>query len=165
MAAFAAVNGPAFGCCTAVDTAPVTTVLAGAEVAARDMGVLNIADTRPQIVALSVVAAVLAVAGALAVKPIRGVRRAPSVHAPLVHAFDRNSPFTERHRERHHRAVGPASQIAATTSSSWPCAAVNPRRDEVDVDIETEPLAVWCRAMGIPGPGLSEPRATIELTL
>ncbi|MEU6297328.1 MFS transporter [Streptomyces erythrochromogenes] len=90
MLAFAAVNGLAFGCYMAVDTALVTMVLPSAEDAARDMGVLNIANAGPQIVApfvasvvvsvsggytaLFVVAAVLAVAGALAVKPIRGVR-------------------------------------------------------------------------------------------
>ncbi len=90
MLAFAAVNGLAFGCYMAVDTALVTMVLPNAEDAARDMGVLNVANAGPQIVApfvasvvvsvsggytaLFVVAAVLAVAGALAVKPIRGVR-------------------------------------------------------------------------------------------
>ncbi|MER7731955.1 MFS transporter [Streptomyces erythrochromogenes] len=90
MLAFAAVNGLAFGCYMAVDTALVTMVLPSAEDAARDMGVLNIANAGPQIIApfvasvvvsvsggytaLFVVAAVLAVAGALAVKPIRGVR-------------------------------------------------------------------------------------------
>ncbi|MEU8777207.1 MFS transporter [Streptomyces sp. NPDC048606] len=90
MLAFAAVNGLAFGCYMAVDTALVTMVLPRAQDAARDMGVLNIANAGPQIVApfiasvivslsggytaLFVVAAVLAVAGALAVRPIRGVR-------------------------------------------------------------------------------------------
>ncbi|MFG2994938.1 MFS transporter [Streptomyces sp. NPDC048340] len=90
MLAFAVVNGLAFGCYMAVDTALVTMVLPKAEDAARDMGVLNIANAGPQIVApfiasvivslsggytaLFVVAAVLAVAGALAVKPIRSVR-------------------------------------------------------------------------------------------
>ncbi|MEU6395585.1 MFS transporter [Streptomyces cinnamoneus] len=90
MLAFAAVNGLAFGCYMAVDTALVTMVLPNAEDAARDMGVLNVANAGPQIIApfvasvvvsvsggytaLFVVAAVLAVAGALAVKPIRGVR-------------------------------------------------------------------------------------------
>ncbi|MFF4319576.1 MFS transporter [Streptomyces sp. NPDC001568] len=90
MLAFAVVNGLAFGCYMAVDTALVTMVLPKAEDAARDMGVLNIANAGPQIVApfvasvvvsltggytaLFVVAAVLAVAGALAVRPIRGVR-------------------------------------------------------------------------------------------
>ncbi|MFE2326338.1 MFS transporter [Streptomyces sp. NPDC059385] len=90
MLSFAAVNGLAFGCYMAVDTALVTMVLPSAEDAARDMGVLNIANAGPQIIApfvasvvvslsggytaLFVVAAVLAVAGALAVKPIRSVR-------------------------------------------------------------------------------------------
>ncbi|MGW6577777.1 MFS transporter, partial [Streptomyces sp. NPDC054945] len=90
MLCFAAVNGLAFGCYMAVDTALVTMVLPKAEDAARDMGVLNIANAGPQIIApfvasvivsvsggytaLFVVAAVLAVAGALAVKPIRSVR-------------------------------------------------------------------------------------------
>ncbi|MER5731476.1 MFS transporter [Streptomyces sp. NPDC002138] len=90
MLAFAVVNGLAFGSYMAVDTALVTMVLPKAEDAARDMGVLNIANAGPQIVApfvasvivsvsggytaLFVIAAVLSVAGALAVKPIRGVR-------------------------------------------------------------------------------------------
>lgn len=90
MLTFAVVNGLAFGCYMAVDTALVTMVLPKAEDAARDMGVLNIANAGPQIVApfiasvvvslsggytaLFVLAAVLAVAGALAVMPIRSVR-------------------------------------------------------------------------------------------
>ncbi|MFG2616393.1 MFS transporter [Streptomyces sp. NPDC048507] len=90
MLAFSVVNGLAFGSYMAVDTALVTMVLPKAEDAARDMGVLNIANAGPQIVApfiaslivsvsggytaLFGVAAVLAVAGALAVRPIRGVR-------------------------------------------------------------------------------------------
>ncbi|MEV8530431.1 MFS transporter [Streptomyces sp. NPDC051211] len=90
MLAFAVVNGLGFGCYMAVDTALVTMVLPKAEDAARDMGVLNIANAGPQIVApfiaslivsasggytaLFIVAAVLSVAGALAVKPIRSVR-------------------------------------------------------------------------------------------
>lgn len=90
MLAFAAVNGLAFGSYMAVDTALVTMVLPKAQDAARDMGVLNIANAGPQIIApfiasvivsvsggytaLFIVAAVLAVAGALAVKPIRSVR-------------------------------------------------------------------------------------------
>ncbi|MFK0235407.1 MFS transporter [Streptomyces vinaceus] len=90
MLAFAAVSGLAFGSYMAVDTALVTMVLPKAQDAARDMGVLNIANAGPQIIApfiasvivsvsggytaLFVVAAVLAVAGALAVKPIRSVR-------------------------------------------------------------------------------------------
>lgn len=90
MLAFAAVNGLAFGSYMAVDTALVTMVLPKAQDAARDMGVLNIANAGPQIIApfiasvivsvsggytaLFIVAAALAVAGALAVKPIRSVR-------------------------------------------------------------------------------------------
>ncbi|GLX37080.1 MFS transporter [Streptomyces roseochromogenus] len=90
MLAFSVVNGLAFGCYMAVDTALVTMVLPNAEDAARDMGVLNVANAGPQIVApfiasvivsvsggytaLFVAAAALAVAGALAVRPIRGVR-------------------------------------------------------------------------------------------
>ncbi|POX42809.1 MFS transporter, partial [Streptomyces sp. Ru71] len=78
------------GCFMAVDTALVTLVLPSAEDAARDMGVLNIANAGPQIMApfaasllvtltggyttLFVAAAVLSVAGALSVRPIRGVR-------------------------------------------------------------------------------------------
>ncbi|MFD3759176.1 MFS transporter [Streptomyces sp. NPDC058622] len=90
MLTFAVINGLAFGCYMAVDTALVTMVLPKAEDAARDMGVLNIANAGPQIIApfiasvvvslsggytvLFVLGAVLAVAGALAVKPIRSVR-------------------------------------------------------------------------------------------
>ncbi|MGW7055296.1 MFS transporter [Streptomyces sp. NPDC054887] len=89
MIVFATVNGLAFGCYMAVDTALVTMVLPKAEDAARDMGVLNIANAGPQIVApfiaslivglggyttLFLVAAGLAVLGALAVRPIRSVR-------------------------------------------------------------------------------------------
>ncbi|MFJ3904941.1 MFS transporter [Streptomyces sp. NPDC090025] len=90
MIAFSAVNGLGFGCYMAVDTALVTMVLPKAEDAARDMGVLNIANAGPQIVApfvasvivsisggytaLFLVAAVLSVLGALAVRPIRSVR-------------------------------------------------------------------------------------------
>ncbi|MER5869354.1 MFS transporter [Streptomyces sp. NPDC002044] len=90
MLTFAVINGLAFGCYMAVDTALVTMVLPKAEDAARDMGVLNIANAGPQIIApfiasvvvslsggytaLFVLAAVLALAGALAVKPIRSVR-------------------------------------------------------------------------------------------
>ncbi|MGW1248091.1 MFS transporter [Streptomyces sp. NPDC002535] len=90
MLTFSAVNGLGFGCYMAVDTALVTMVLPKAEDAARDMGVLNIANAGPQIVApfvaslivslsggytaLFLVAAVLSVLGALAVRPIRSVR-------------------------------------------------------------------------------------------
>ncbi|MEU3424311.1 MFS transporter [Streptomyces gardneri] len=91
MLAFSVVNGLGFGCYMAVDTALVTMVLPTAEDAARDMGVLNVANAGPQIIApfvaslivslsgggytaLFLVAAVLSVLGALAVRPIRGVR-------------------------------------------------------------------------------------------
>ncbi|MBB4949362.1 MFS family permease [Kitasatospora gansuensis] len=89
MLVFAAVNGLAFGCFMAVDTALVTMVLPKAEDAARDMGVLNIANAGPQILApfvasavvglggytpLFVLGALLSVLGALAVRPIRSVR-------------------------------------------------------------------------------------------
>ncbi|WP_405496972.1 MFS transporter [Nocardia sp. NBC_00511] len=89
MIVFAAVNGLAFGCFMAVDTALVTMVLPKAEDAARDMGVLNIANAAPQIVGPFVASAVvslggypplflvggaLSILGALAVAPIRSVR-------------------------------------------------------------------------------------------
>lgn len=90
MLAFSVVNGLGFGCYMAVDTALVTMVLPKAEDAARDMGVLNVANAGPQIIApfvaslivslsggytaLFLVAAVLSVLGALAVRPIRSVR-------------------------------------------------------------------------------------------
>ncbi|MFJ9949616.1 MFS transporter [Kitasatospora sp. NPDC091207] len=89
MLVFSVVNGLAFGCFMAVDTALVTMVLPKAQDAARDMGVLNIANAGPQILApfvasvvvglggytpLFLLGAVLAVLGALALMPIRGVR-------------------------------------------------------------------------------------------
>ncbi|MFD7444736.1 MFS transporter [Streptomyces sp. NPDC059909] len=90
MLAFSVVNGLGFACCMAVDTALVTMVLPTAEDAARDMGVLNVANAGPQIVApflasvlvsagggcttLFLVAAALSVLGPLAVRPIRTVR-------------------------------------------------------------------------------------------
>ncbi|MEC3918956.1 MFS transporter [Nocardia sp. CDC160] len=89
MLAFAAVSGLAFGCFMAVDTALVTMVLPKAEDAARDMGVLNIANAGPQIIGPFVASAVvslggypplflvgglLSVLGAAAVLPIRAVR-------------------------------------------------------------------------------------------
>ncbi|MEC3957565.1 MFS transporter [Nocardia sp. CDC153] len=89
MLAFAAVNGLAFGCFMAVDTALVTMVLPKAEDAARDMGVLNIANAGPQIIGPFVASAVvslggypplflvgglLSLLGAAAVLPIRAVR-------------------------------------------------------------------------------------------
>ncbi|MEU7282154.1 MFS transporter [Streptomyces sp. NPDC045431] len=89
MLVFSVVNGLGFGCYMAVDTALVTMVLPKAEDAARDMGVLNVANAGPQIVApflasvlvsigggytlLFLVAAGLSVLGALAVRPIRTV--------------------------------------------------------------------------------------------
>ncbi|MFG2696834.1 MFS transporter [Kitasatospora sp. NPDC048407] len=81
--------GIAFGCYMAVDTALVTQVLPSAADAARDLGVLNIANAGPQILAPLVASAVVSLAGydalylagaliilggALAVVPIRGVR-------------------------------------------------------------------------------------------
>ncbi|RAG86097.1 MFS transporter [Streptacidiphilus pinicola] len=89
MVTFSVVNGLAFGCFFAVDNALVTLVLPRAEDAARDMGVLNVANAGPQIVApfvASVLVSVggydllfaaggaLAVLGALAIRPIRSVR-------------------------------------------------------------------------------------------
>lgn len=90
MLLFSALNGLAFGCFMAVDTAVVTLVLPRAEDAARDMGVLNIANAGPQIIApfvasvvvtalggytpLFLVGGALALLGALAILPIRGVR-------------------------------------------------------------------------------------------
>jgi MFS family permease len=89
MVVFSVVNGLAFGCYMAVDTALVTLVLPKAEDAARDMGVLNIANAGPQIIAPFVASAVvglagyttlflvgglLSILGALAVRPIRSVR-------------------------------------------------------------------------------------------
>ncbi|WP_156722182.1 MFS transporter [Streptomyces apocyni] len=90
MLVFSALNGLAFGCFMAVDTAVVTLVLPRAEDAARDMGVLNIANAGPQIVApfvasvvvttlggytpLFLVGGALSLVGALAILPIRGVR-------------------------------------------------------------------------------------------
>lgn len=90
MLVFSVINGLGFGCFMAVDTALVTLVLPSAEDAARDMGVLNIANAGPQIIApfvaslvvgafggydaLFVVAAVVTALGALSVVPIRSVR-------------------------------------------------------------------------------------------
>ncbi|MET9323856.1 MFS transporter [Streptomyces sp. NPDC003038] len=90
MLVFSALNGLAFGCFMAVDTALVTLVLPRAEDAARDMGVLNIANAGPQVIAPFVAAAVvtglggytplflvggaLSLIGALAILPIRSVR-------------------------------------------------------------------------------------------
>jgi len=89
MLLFGGLNGLAFGCFMAVDTALVTLVLPRAEDAARDLGVLNIANAGPQIVApfvasvivtttgygqLFLVGGALSVLGALAIIPVRGVR-------------------------------------------------------------------------------------------
>lgn len=89
MLVFSLVNGLAFGCFMAVDTALVTLVLPRAEDAARDMGVLNVANAGPQIIGpfiasavvtlagydtLFLVGGVLSILGALAVRPIRSVR-------------------------------------------------------------------------------------------
>lgn len=90
MIVFSALNGLAFGCFMAVDTALVTLVLPKAEDAARDMGVLNIANAGPQIIAPFVASAIvtvlggyaplfliggaLSLLGALAILPIRSVR-------------------------------------------------------------------------------------------
>ncbi|MBT2401982.1 MFS transporter [Streptomyces sp. ISL-100] len=90
MLVFSGLNGLAFGCFMAVDTAVVTLVLPSAEDAARDMGVLNIANAGPQIIAPFVASAVvtvlggyaglflvggaLSLLGALAILPIRSVR-------------------------------------------------------------------------------------------
>lgn len=89
MVVFSVVNGLAFGCFFAVDNALVTLVLPKAEDAARDLGVLNMANAGPQIVApfvasllvglggynlLFAAGGVFAVLGALAIRPIRSVR-------------------------------------------------------------------------------------------
>ncbi|OKJ94956.1 MFS transporter [Streptomyces sp. CB03234] len=90
MLVFSVVTGLSFGCFMAVDTALVTLVLPSADDAARDMGVLNIANAGPQIIApfmaslvvaslggytaLFITGAVITVLGALSVVPIRGVR-------------------------------------------------------------------------------------------
>ncbi|MGW0600179.1 MFS transporter [Streptomyces sp. NPDC002776] len=90
MLAFCVITGLSFGCFMAVDTALVTLVLPSADDAARDMGVLNIANAGPQIIApfmaslvvaslggytaLFITGAVITVLGALSVVPIRGVR-------------------------------------------------------------------------------------------
>ncbi|MGW0902863.1 MFS transporter [Streptomyces sp. NPDC002853] len=90
MLVFSVLAGLSFGCFMAVDTALVTLVLPNTDDAARDMGVLNIANAGPQIIApfmaslvvgtlggygaLFVVGAVITVLGALSVALIRGVR-------------------------------------------------------------------------------------------
>ena len=90
MMLFTLVNGLAFGCFMAVDTAVVAAVLPSKGDAARDMGVLNVANAGPQIVApfiaslliahlggyntLFAFAGVFAIAGAISVYRIRGIR-------------------------------------------------------------------------------------------
>ncbi|MEU6624905.1 MFS transporter [Streptomyces litmocidini] len=89
MLIFTVVVGLAFGCYMAVDTALVTLVLPSADDAARDMGVLNIANAGPQILApflaallvgaigydgLYLTAALLTLLGAAAVIPVKSVR-------------------------------------------------------------------------------------------
>ncbi|WP_067471666.1 MFS transporter [Actinomadura hibisca] len=90
MIVFMAVGGLFFGVYMAVDTVMVTMVLPAQEDAARDMGVLNIANAGPQIVApfvasviishlggyssLYLFAAVLSLLGALAILPVKSVR-------------------------------------------------------------------------------------------
>ena len=90
MTIFAAVSGLAFGCYLAVDTALVTLVLPRRENTARDMGMLNVANAGPQIVAPFLAALIIghlggypalfagggavAIAGAIAIGPVRSVR-------------------------------------------------------------------------------------------
>jgi MFS family permease len=90
MIVFSALVGLAFGLYMAVDTALVTLVLPKAEDNARDMGILNIANAGPQIIAPFVAAgiitllggyhtlfiwgAIFAILGALAILPIASVK-------------------------------------------------------------------------------------------
>ncbi len=90
MTIFAALAGLAFGCYLAVDTALVTLVLPAQEDVGRDMGVLNVANAGPQIVAPLLAALIIshlggyaalfaaggavAIAGAVAIGPVRSVR-------------------------------------------------------------------------------------------
>ncbi|MFC9975447.1 MFS transporter [Spirillospora sp. NPDC127200] len=90
MIVFAAVSGLFFGVYMAVDTVMVTLVLPARQDAARDMGVLNIANAGPQIIApfvasviighlggyasLYLFAAVASLLGALAILPVKSVR-------------------------------------------------------------------------------------------
>ncbi len=87
---FAAFAGIAFGCYLSVDAALVTLVLPRSEDAARDLGVLNIANAGPQVIAplfaaliighlggyrtLFIVGGCCGIAGAFAVIPVRSVR-------------------------------------------------------------------------------------------
>jgi MFS family permease len=87
---FAAFAGLAFGCYLSVDAALVTLVLPRSEDAARDLGVLNIANAGPQVIAPLFAALIIShvggyralfiaggccgIAGAFAVMPVRSVR-------------------------------------------------------------------------------------------
>jgi len=87
---FAAFAGVAFGCYLSVDAALVTLVLPRSEDAARDLGVLNIANAGPQVIAPLLAALIIShvggyrtlfiaggccgIAGAFAVLPVRSVR-------------------------------------------------------------------------------------------
>jgi MFS family permease len=87
---FAAFAGIAFGCYLSVDAALVTLVLPRSEDAARDLGVLNIANAGPQVIAPLLAALIIShaggyrtlfiaggccgIAGAVAVLPVRSVR-------------------------------------------------------------------------------------------
>ena len=87
---FAAFAGLAFGCYLSVDAALVTLVLPRSEDAARDLGVLNIANAGPQVLAPLFAAIIIehlggypvlflaggscGLIGALAVLPVRSVR-------------------------------------------------------------------------------------------
>jgi MFS family permease len=87
---FAALTGLAFGCYLSVDAALVTLVLPRSEDAARDLGVLNIANAGPQVIAplfaaliishlggyrtLFIVGGCCGIAGAFAVMGVRSVR-------------------------------------------------------------------------------------------
>jgi MFS family permease len=87
---FAAFAGIAFGCYLSVDAALITLVLPRSEDAARDLGVLNIANAGPQVLAPLLAALIISHAGgyrtlfiaggccgiasALAVLPVRSVR-------------------------------------------------------------------------------------------
>jgi MFS family permease len=87
---FAAIVGLAFGCYLSVNTALVTLVLPRNEDAARDLGVLNIANAGPQVIApllaaliishlggyrtLFIVGGICGIVGAIAVAGVRSVR-------------------------------------------------------------------------------------------
>jgi MFS family permease len=89
MLIYSAIHGAAFGAYGAVDIAIVTLVLPSKDDAARDMGILNIANAGPQMIApfiasaiiglggyasLWLVAMVISLIGAVAVLPVKGVR-------------------------------------------------------------------------------------------